>query len=166
MAEQYANLRAEIQAVFCTINGCYGYRHIHASLKKAGTVVSEKVVLRLMKKENLVVRCVKHKKYNSYAGEISPEVANIVNRDFHAEAPNTKWLTDITEFSIPAGKIYLSPIIDCFDGLAVSWSIGTSPSADLAIGMLDEAISLLTENEHPFLRHRPTGAVSNRAGGE
>ena len=109
-------------------------------------VASEKVIRRLMKEENLAVRCVKQRKYSSYAGEISPEVANIVNRDFHAEAPNTKWLTDITEFSISAGKIYLSPITDCFDGLAVSWSIGTSPSADLVNGMLDEAISLLKEN--------------------
>ena len=120
-------------------------------------VASEKVIRRLMKEENLAVRCVKQRKYSSYAGEISPEVANIVNRDFHAEAPNTKWLTDITEFSISAGKIYLSPITDCFDGLAVSWSIGTSPSADLVNGMLDEAISLLKENEHPII-HSDRGA--------
>lgn len=155
--DKYANLRTEIQAVFCATNGCYGYRRIHASLKKAGMVASEKVIRRLMKEENLAVRCVKQRKYSSYAGEISPEVANIVNRDFHAEAPNTKWLTDITEFSISAGKIYLSPITDCFDGLAVSWSIGTSPSADLVNGMLDEAISLLKENEHPII-HSDRGA--------
>jgi len=95
--------------------------------------------------------CPPQHKRNSYAGEISPEVANIVNRDFHADEPNAKWLTDITEFSIPAGKVYLSPIIDCFDGLAVSWSIGTSPSATLANTMLDEAISLLKEGEHPII---------------
>lgn len=59
-------------------------------------------------------------KYSSYAGEISPAIPNLVNRDFHADAPNTKWLTDITEFSIPAGKVYLSPIIDCFDWLVVA----------------------------------------------
>ena len=40
------------------------------------------------------------------------EVENVINRDFHADQPNTKWLTDITEFAIPAGKVYLSPIID------------------------------------------------------
>ena len=120
-------------------------------------VVSEKVVRRIMKEECLSVRSVKRKKYNSYAGEISPEVANIINRDFYAEVPNSKWLTDITEFSIPAGKIYLSPIIDCFDGLAVSWSIGTSPSANLVNRMLDKAISSLKENEHPVV-HSDRGA--------
>lgn len=149
--DKYADLRMEIHTVFSTTNGCYGYRRVHASLKRTGIVVSEKVVRRLMKEENLNVRCVKRKKYNSYAGEISPEVTNIINRNFHAPAPNVKWLTDITEFSIPAGKIYLSPIIDCFDGLAVSWSIGTSPTADLANGMLDVAISLLKEDEHPIV---------------
>lgn len=61
------------------------------------------------------------------------------------------WLTDITEFNIPAGKVYLSPLIDCFDGLAVSWSIGTSPSADLVNSMLDEAITTLKEDEHPII---------------
>ena len=103
-----------------------------------------------MRENGLRVRCVKQKKYSSYIGEISPAVPNIVDRNFHADAPNRKWLTDITEFSIPAGKVYLSPIIDCFDGLVVSWSIGTSPSAELVDGMLDQAISLLHE-ERPIV---------------
>lgn len=155
--DKYINLRSEIHDISSTTNGCYGYRRIHAHLKKTGMVVSEKVVRRIMKEECLSVRSVKRKKYNSYAGEISPEVANIINRDFYAEVPNSKWLTDITEFSIPAGKIYLSPIIDCFDGLAVSWSIGTSPSANLVNRMLDKAISSLKENEHPVV-HSDRGA--------
>ena len=83
--------------------------------------------------------------------KISPAVENLIQRDFHADRPNEKWLTDITEFHIPAGKVYLSPILDCFDGLAVSWSIGTSPNADLVNSMLDNAVSLLAENEHPIV---------------
>ena len=55
------------------------------------------------------------------------------------------------EFSIPAGKVYLSPIIDSFDGMAVSWAIGTSPNAQLANSMLDAAITQLREEEHPML---------------
>ena len=53
------------------------------------------------------------------------EVPNLIKRNFHADKPNEKWLTDITEFAIPAGKVYLSPIIDRFDGEPVSWTIGT-----------------------------------------
>ena len=76
---------------------------------------------------------------------------NLVARDFHAEAPNTKWLTDLTEFRIPAGKVYLSPIIDCFDGLAVSWTIGNSPDAESVNTMLDDAIVSLADGEHPII---------------
>jgi len=60
-------------------------------------------------------------------------------------------LTDITEFHIPAGKVYLSPIIDCFDGLPVSWTISTSPNAELVNTMLDEAILSLGEDEKPII---------------
>ena len=61
---------------------------------------------------------------------------NLLNRDFNADAPGEKLLTDITEFSIPAGKVYLSPLVDCYDGMVISWSIGTSPNAELANSML------------------------------
>lgn len=73
---------------------------------------------------------------------------NVIARDFHATKPNQKWLTDITEFSIKAGKVYLSPIIDCLDGMPVSWTIGTSPNAELANTMLRNAIATLKPNEN------------------
>jgi putative transposase len=92
--------------------------------------LSEKAVQRLMKQESLVVAGPKRRRYGSYLGEISPAPENLINRDFRAAAPNEKWLTDITESQIPAGKVYLSPIIDCFDGLVVSWAIGTHPDAE------------------------------------
>lgn len=75
-----------------------------------------------------------------------------MNRDFSACAPNRKWLTDITEFQIPAGKIYLSPMIDCFDGLVVSWSIGTRPDAELVNTMLDAAIdTVIASSDRPVV---------------
>lgn len=90
-------------------------------------------------------------KYNSYAGEITPSVPNEIERDFSAKKPNSKCLTDITEFAIPAGKVYLSPIVDCFDGLLVSWRIGTSPDSTLVNTMLDDAISQLSPGENPIV---------------
>lgn len=79
---------------------------------------------------------------------ISPQVEKILSRNFHTDKPNTKWLTNITKFHIPAGKVYLPPINDCFDGLPVSWIVGTSPDAELVNTMLDEAISVLNNDEH------------------
>lgn len=104
-----------------------------------------------MKEEQLLVKATKKRKYNSYKGELSPAVKNVIARDFSASRPNQKWLTDITEFHIPAGKIYLSPIIDCFDGMVVSWTIGTSPNAELVNVMLEKAISTLNTTEHPMV---------------
>ena len=104
-----------------------------------------------MKEEGLSVRTRKRKKYNSYLGEITTAVPNIIQRDFHAERPNQKWLTDITEFALPAGKVYLSPIVDCFDGMLPAWKISTTPDATLVNDMLDEAVRTLNEMEHPLV---------------
>lgn len=76
---------------------------------------------------------------------------NIVSRDFYTDMPNTKWLTDITEFALPAGKVYLSPMLDCFDGLVVSCTIGTSPKAELVNSMRDAVISGLGTGELPVI---------------
>ena len=150
--DKYEDIREQIRTSFTESGGCYGYRRIYVSVTKAdGSHVSEKVIRHLMKDENLVVKIKKRRKYNSYKGEITPAVENIIKRDFHADAPNVKWLTDITEFHIPAGKVYLSPIIDCFDGLPVSWTIGTSPDAELVNTMLDSAISTLKSDEKPIV---------------
>ena len=130
-SDKYAEIRIRIKIIFQENRNCYGYRRIHGELKKIGITVSEKIVRRIMKEEHLTVPTKRMKKYSSYKGEITPEVDNIINRDFHAEQPNTKWLTDITEFAIPAGKVYLSPVIDCFDGMVVKWNIGTTPDSIL-----------------------------------
>ena len=108
-----------------------------------------------MKQECLVVAANRRRRYGSYLGEISPAPENLINRDFQAATPNEKWLTDITEFHIPAGKVYLSPMIDCFDGLVVSWTLGTRPDAELVNTMLDTAIKAVAEFENrPVIRKR------------
>lgn len=149
--DKYILLREQITKIFIENYASYGYRRIHGILARIGHHVSEKVIRRIMREECLIVKIAEQKKYSSYKGEISPDVPNILKRNFHAESPNQKWLTDITEFHIPAGKVYLSPIIDCFDGSAVSWSIGTAPDADLVNGMLDNAISTISDGEFPIV---------------
>lgn len=149
--DRYSGIRKKISALFHENSGRYGYRRIHALLSREGNVISEKVVRRIMAEEELIVKTTSKRKYNSYQREISPSVPNIVNRDFHAEKPNEKWLTDITEFAIPAGKVYFSPIVDCFDGMLPYWTISTAPDAALVNDMLDGAISRLGETEHPIV---------------
>lgn len=140
VVDKYAEVRQAMTDIFERSYRCYGDRRLHASLTGQSVNVSEKVVRRLMKQACLVAATSKRRRYGSYMGEISPAPDNLLNRDFSASAPNAKWLTDITEFQIPAGKVYLSPMIDCFDGMVVSWSIGTRPDAKLVNTMLDAAI--------------------------
>jgi transposase InsO family protein/transposase-like protein len=149
--QKYAEVRAAILGLFGINKGRYGYRRIHAALRRRGLSISEKTVRRIMAEEGLIVVTVKRRPFSSYKGEISPAVQNVVERNFHAEAPNRKWLTDITEFQLPFGKVYLSPMIDCFDGMVVSWTIGTSPDAELVNTTLDVAIASLAEGEHPIV---------------
>ena len=149
--DKYSHIRKKIIELFNENRKCYGYRRIHRELKRLGTTISEKIVRDIMKSENLLVMSKRQKKYSSYKGEISPEVENVINRDFHTEKPNQKWLTDITEFAIPSGKVYLSPIIDCFDGMVVKWNIGTTPDSILVNKMLEDAIGTLSTSEHPLV---------------
>ena len=149
--DKYSDLRKRIIQLFHENRDIFGYRRIHMLLHREGIKVSEKVVRRIMKQEKLIIRRKRRQKYNSYKGEITPAVENVIDRDFHATKPNQKWLTDITEFSIKAGKVYLSPIIDCLDGMPVSWTIGTSPNAELANTMLRNAIATLKTNEKPIV---------------
>ena len=157
MGDKYLSVRKAMTDIFESNHRCYGYRRLQASLTRQRVAISEKVVQRLMKQESLVVAKPKRRRYASYLGEISPAPENIINRDFQAAAPNEKWLTDITEFQIPAGKVYLSPIIDCFDGMVVSWTIGTSPDAELVNTMLDAAIETVAESTDRPVVHSDRG---------
>jgi transposase InsO family protein len=157
VADKYAEVRQIMAGIFESNYRCYGYRRIHACLSDQSVSISEKVVRRLMKQECLVAATNKRRRYGSYMGEISPAPDNLLNRDFYADAPNKKWLTDITEFQIPAGKVYLSPMIDCFDGMVVSWSIGTRPNAELVNTMLDAAIDKIADSGERPLVHSDRG---------
>ena len=127
----------------------YGYKRVHLELQGMGITVSAKRVMKLMTKHGMVPLFKSAKRYSSYKGELTRAPENLVNRDFHADGPNMLRVTDLTEFSIPAGKAYLSPLIDCYDGLPVAWTIGTSPNAELADGMLSDACSTLGEGDRP-----------------
>ena len=152
LGDKYAAVRAVMADIFQSNYRCYGSRRMHATLARQSLTISEKVVRRLMKEESLIPVLRKRRRYGSYMGEISPAPDNLLNRDFTASAPNKKWLTDITEFQIPAGKVYLSPMIDCFDGLVVSWSVSTRPDAELVNTMLDAAIdTVITGDDRPMV---------------
>ena len=129
----------------------YGYKRIHLEPESMGIRVSAKRIMRLMTKNGLKPSFKSAKRYGSYKGELTKAPANLADGDFHAERPNMPWVTDLTEFSIPAGKACPSPVIDCHDGMPVAWTIGTSPDSALANGMLADACSTLKDGEKPII---------------
>jgi len=151
MGDKYAIIRTTMAEIFNDNYRCYGYRRLHAMLQHEGLVLSEKVVRRLMVEEQLVVSRSRRRRYSSYCGEIGSAPDNLIARDFKAALPNQKWLTDITEFQLPAGKVWLSPVLDCFDGKVVSWSLSMHPNAELANTMLEKAIDTLKTSDRPII---------------
>ena len=156
--EEHAAARKAVIEAFEASGGTYGYRRIYARVNadaEDGEAIGEWTVRSIMEEENLVARAAKKKRrYSSYEGEISEAPPNLLRDDrgkhhFRANKPNELWITDVTEFRIPAGKVYLSPIVDCFDGMPLSWSISTSPDAEMANSSLLGACEWLGEGDHP-----------------
>ena len=123
-ADKYKAVKAEITAIYHENKGRYGYRRITTELHKRNFLLNHKTVQRLMKELGLVCR-VRMKKYRSYKGEVGKIAPNLLNRDFHAEKPNQKWVTDVTEFSLFGEKLYLSPILDLHSNDLVSYTISS-----------------------------------------
>lgn len=94
----------------------------------------------------LSLKCqVRIKKYRSYRGEIGKVAPNLINRDFHATAPNQKWTTDITEFSLFGTKLYLSPILDMYNSEIISYDISERPMLNQVMRMLDDAFEKIPD---------------------
>ena len=149
-----ADIRASVVRVFREGSGAWGYRTVWAHLRREGVRASEKRVRRVMREEGLevVYNRKRRRGYSSYVGEVSKAPANLVGRRFRAPAPNRLWLTDITEFRLPTGeKVYLSPVIDCFDGMPVAWSVGLHPDARLANSSLLKACATRPEGARTLI---------------
>ncbi|WP_369814038.1 IS3 family transposase, partial [Frigoribacterium sp. Leaf186] len=107
--------------------GRYGYRRITLQMKNEGMIINHKTVFKLM--GSLGMRSlIRRKKYRSYRGEIGAIAPNLLQRDFKSNQPDLKWATDITEFKVKDKKLYLSPIIELFNGEIISYSISESPN--------------------------------------
>ncbi|MFT8705506.1 IS3 family transposase [Bifidobacterium aquikefiricola] len=157
--DRLAGLRASVHEIARSSGFTYGSPRVWMALKRAGIVVSEKVVRRVMKQERIPVHYA-HRKwhYSSYEGESTPAPKDLVKRDFHAREPNRLWLTDVSEFAARNGKVYLSPIIDCHDGKAVSFTTGRCPDKRLTQSMLEQAIGTLpTQRTNPLIIHSDGG---------
>ena len=153
--DKYARAKEEITIIFHENKGRYGYRRITDELHNRNFHLNHKTVQRLMKELGLVCR-VRMKKYRSYKGEVGRIAPNLLNRDFHAEKPNQKWVTDVTEFSLFGEKIYLSPILDLCSSDLVSYTISDRPVLSMVTTMLDKAFERIP-NRTQLILHSDQG---------
>lgn len=153
--DKYTELKKVICEIFHEHKGRYGYRRITLELRNRGYVINHKTVQKLMMQCN--IKCeIRKQKYRSYKGDIGKVAANILNRDFKAERPNQKWVTDVTQFTVKDKKVYLSPILDLYNGEIVSYNISLSPNLKQTMDMLDKAFKKLPEGAN-LIMHSDQG---------
>lgn len=148
--DKYASHKKEISSIFKKNKGRYGYRRIAETIRKQGFTINHKTVYKLMKELGLK-SLVRNKRYRSYKGEVGKIAPNILERNFKAEKLNTKWATDVTEFSIVGNKLYLSPIIDLFNGEIISYNISEHPTLQQTMNMLEKAFEKIPDNSNLIL---------------
>lgn len=150
MPDKYARVKNDIKVIYTENKQRVGYRRITFELKNRGILINHKTVQRLMKQLGLFCR-VRMKKYNSYRGEEGKVAPNILERNFEANQPNQKWVTDITEFSLFGQKLYLSPILDLCSRDIVSYTISQHPYFSLVTDMLAQAFEKIPDGANLIL---------------
>lgn len=153
--EAYKEEKEIICHLFHENKGRYGYRRITQALQNRGVLMNHKVVCRLMKELGLVCKVRLHR-YRSYKGEVGKKAPNLLNREFKTESPNQKWVTDVTEFKICGQKLYLSPILDLYNGEIKSFQVEERPGLSLVMDMLKKALKRLS-NGSKLLLHSDQG---------
>lgn len=141
-------LKEKISTLFYRFKERYGYKRITNELNKMGIVINHKKVYRLMKE--LGLKCIKFtrktRKYNSYKGTVGKTAKNLLNRRFSTPYALQKLVTDITEFKcLNDKKLYLNPIYDLYNGEIITFGISDSPTLDLALNPLLDAIEIVKQ---------------------
>lgn len=153
-ADRWADVRPLVREVFSRTPNGMGYRQVAMALRaEEGLAISGKTVLRLMREEGLRCR-IRRKKYDSYRGERGEVAGNVLDRDFGADRPLLKLVTDVTEFRVAGAKAYLSPVMDLHNNEIVAWSVSRSPNLAQTMEMLDGLEPLL---RGPALLHSDQG---------
>ena len=140
--------------------GKYGYRRIYLNLRAQGYVINHKKVQRIMKEMGLIcVKFTRKSRYNSYKGKVGKVARNRLNRRFKTSIRLQKLVTDVTEFKCAGDeKLYLSPILDLYNGEIISFGISNRPILDFVLEPLNQAVEIIkNEAEYRTTIHSDQG---------
>ena len=148
--DKWAVERQRIVELYHQNKGRYGYRRLALAMKNEGYVISGKTVRRLMAESG--IKCeVRMKKYKSYRGEVGKIAPNLLERNFIADAPHKKLVTDVTEFHLFGNKIYLSPVLDLYNSELIFYTIYRHPVLDMVKEMVEGTIAVIGDNTNAIL---------------
>lgn len=150
VADKHLALKGQIQSIFARHKGRYGYRRITLAIRNLGQQVNHKTVQRQMGLLGLK-SLVRPKKYRSYKGEVGHAAPNVLQRQFNAKAPKQKLVTDVTEFNVAGEKLYLSPVMDLFNGEIIAFETAKRPTFELVGSMLKKALAKLKSSDKALL---------------
>lgn len=136
--ERHAKEKSLILTIYEKSGRTYGYRRITLAMRAEGFSINHKTVRKLMN-ELGIQALQKRKKYNSYKGTVGNTADNLISRNFHADKPREKLTTDISQINIGETKLYLSAMVDMFNGEVVSYTISESPNMKLVMRMMHKA---------------------------
>jgi putative transposase len=140
----------QVKKIYHRHKGRYGYRRITLEMKNEGYIINHKTVSALMGTLGLK-SLIRRKRYKSYKGEIGRIAPNLLKRNFSSTQPNQKWATDITEFKVGEKKLYLSPIIELFNGEIISYNLSESPNFNQVSDMLNKAFKKINGKKRLIL---------------
>ena len=147
---KHLELQESIRAIVTEHKGRYGYRRVTLELRNRGFCRNHKLVMKLMRQMGLSSK-VRLKKYRSYKGNVGKIAPNLLERNFHADQPNQKWVTDVTEFSLFGEKLYLFPILDLYSEDIISYTISDRPVLSMVTSMLEKAFVAIEDNNELIL---------------
>lgn len=150
-------VKEQIVIIFNENKKRYGYRRITKELHNNDICVNHKTVRKLMKQLGLVCQVRAKRKYSSYKGEVGEVAPNLLERHFKTNQPNRKWVTDVTEFKVNDQKLYLSPILDLFNGEVVSYNLSRHPNFKQITDMLEGAFQKLPDKVDNLILHSDQG---------
>ena len=148
--DDYREAKERINLIFKAHKGRYGYRRVQTELGHQNLYLNHKTVQKLMTQMG-IKSTVRPKRYQSYKGSVGKVAPNVLERNFVAKAPNQKWVTDVTEFNVQGEKVYLSPILDLYNGEIISYAICDRPQISAVMQMLQKAFKRLGPTDKPMI---------------
>lgn len=139
-----------IKALYIANDGIYGYRIMTLALRNLGELLNHKTVRRLMCELGMNSQ-VKLKKYKSYKGLVGRTAPNLLNRKFKAKRARSKLVTDVTEFKVAGRRLFLSPVMDLYNGEILAWEMATRPVYEMVDKMLVKVLGMLTPGDKAML---------------